>query len=172
MRPHEGRVAGQGSLRDRRHPERLRRQHESGDIAAAIHGTVDVERLVRGDDGDMRRSEEAEVLQRLPFGALVITFQDAELAIQRKSALAPPQGVYAAVFPRPRQVRFVVGAALRVGVHRLAKALGTRAAGYRDLPRLAGARSEERRVGKEWVRTCRSGWSTDHYKKKTKKIAR
>src|SRR3546814_13404713 len=23
-------------------------------------------------------------------------------------------------------------------------------------------RSEERRVGKEWVRTCRSGWSPDH----------
>src|SRR3546814_18117002 len=28
------------------------------------------------------------------------------------------------------------------------------------------ARSEERRVGKEWVRTCRSRWSTLHYKKK------
>src|SRR3546814_14669665 len=27
-------------------------------------------------------------------------------------------------------------------------------------------RSEERRVGKEGVRTCRSRWSTDHYKKK------
>src|SRR3546814_16170445 len=29
------------------------------------------------------------------------------------------------------------------------------------------ARSEERRVGKEWVSTCRSRWSTYHYKKKT-----
>src|SRR3546814_4076903 len=28
-------------------------------------------------------------------------------------------------------------------------------------------RSEERRVGKEWVRTCRSRWSPNHYKKKT-----
>src|SRR3546814_12971153 len=27
-------------------------------------------------------------------------------------------------------------------------------------------RSEERRVGKECVSTCRSGWSPDHYKKK------
>src|SRR3546814_14200591 len=27
-------------------------------------------------------------------------------------------------------------------------------------------RSAERRVGKECVRTCRSGWSPDHYKKK------
>src|SRR3546814_17929751 len=26
-------------------------------------------------------------------------------------------------------------------------------------------RSEDRRVGKECVRTCRSRWSTDHYKK-------
>src|SRR3546814_16274007 len=27
-------------------------------------------------------------------------------------------------------------------------------------------RSEERRVGKEWVSTCRSRWSPDHIKKK------
>src|SRR3546814_13382081 len=33
-------------------------------------------------------------------------------------------------------------------------------------------RSEERRVGQECVRTCRSRWSPDHYKKKkTMKIA-
>src|SRR3546814_12158651 len=31
---------------------------------------------------------------------------------------------------------------------------------------LAVVRSEERRVGKEWVRTCRSRWSPDHEKKK------
>src|SRR3546814_21160511 len=30
-------------------------------------------------------------------------------------------------------------------------------------------RSQERRVGKEWVRTCRSGWSPNHSKKKQKK---
>src|SRR3546814_11926747 len=29
-------------------------------------------------------------------------------------------------------------------------------------------RSEERRVGKEWVSTCRSRWSPVHYKKKIK----
>src|SRR3546814_2257032 len=31
-------------------------------------------------------------------------------------------------------------------------------------------RSEERRVGKECVSTCRSRWSPYHYKKKTKKL--
>src|SRR3546814_6894309 len=30
------------------------------------------------------------------------------------------------------------------------------------------ARSEERRVGKEWVSTCRSRWSPSHYTKKSK----
>src|SRR3546814_2442176 len=30
-----------------------------------------------------------------------------------------------------------------------------------------GFRSAERRVGKEWVSTCRSRWSPDHEKKKT-----
>src|SRR3546814_20209252 len=33
----------------------------------------------------------------------------------------------------------------------------------------AERRSEESRVGKECVRTCRSRWSTYHYKKKNKK---
>src|SRR3546814_13736374 len=33
--------------------------------------------------------------------------------------------------------------------------------------RLAKVRSEERRVGKECVSTCRSRWSPYHYKKKT-----
>src|SRR3546814_20004647 len=33
-------------------------------------------------------------------------------------------------------------------------------------------RSEERRVGKEWVSTCRSRWSPDHYKKKQEKKAK
>src|SRR3546814_20602691 len=33
----------------------------------------------------------------------------------------------------------------------------------------AGVRSEERRVGKEGVSTCRSRWSTDHSKNNDKK---
>src|SRR3546814_11412242 len=33
------------------------------------------------------------------------------------------------------------------------------------------SRSEERRVGKECVRTCRSRWSPYHYKKKSKQKA-
>src|SRR3546814_18458326 len=33
-----------------------------------------------------------------------------------------------------------------------------------------GGRSEERSVGKEGVRTCCSGWSPSHYKKKTQNI--
>src|SRR3546814_13822049 len=37
------------------------------------------------------------------------------------------------------------------------------------LSRRSSARSEERRVGKECVRTCRSRWSPYHYKKNTEK---
>src|SRR3546814_18972324 len=36
------------------------------------------------------------------------------------------------------------------------------------LDRVQGIRSEERRVGKEWVSTCRSRWSPYTYKNKTK----
>src|SRR3546814_16765311 len=48
-------------------------------------------------------------------------------------------------------------------------------AAYADLPVLPPTgvaadadRSEERRVGKEFVRTCRYRWSPSHYKKKAK----
>src|SRR3546814_14558364 len=33
-------------------------------------------------------------------------------------------------------------------------------------------RAEERRVGKEWVSTCRSRWSPNHIKKKRKRAAK
>src|SRR3546814_12048888 len=36
----------------------------------------------------------------------------------------------------------------------------------------AVTRSEERRVGKEWVSTCRSGWEQDHEKKKRQQPSR
>src|SRR3546814_14810699 len=36
----------------------------------------------------------------------------------------------------------------------------------------AGGRTEERRVGKERVRTCRSRWSLDHLQKKQKVASR
>src|SRR3546814_17115507 len=36
-------------------------------------------------------------------------------------------------------------------------------------PQWVDRRSEERRVGKECVSTCRSRWSPDHSKKKTKR---
>src|SRR3546814_11597239 len=42
-------------------------------------------------------------------------------------------------------------------------------AGYAcGVARLCGCRSEERRVGKECVSTCRSRWSPYHYKKNKK----
>src|SRR3546814_18295621 len=43
--------------------------------------------------------------------------------------------------------------------------LGTAAA---DGKHVGGERSEERRVGKECVRTCRARWSQDHLKKRNK----
>src|SRR3546814_13857331 len=42
---------------------------------------------------------------------------------------------------------------------------------WRRLSSRRRMRSEERRVGKECVSTCRSRWSTYHYKKTTKQAA-
>src|SRR3546814_16208905 len=44
---------------------------------------------------------------------------------------------------------------------------GGRVQSPRDLPTLHGGRSEERRVGKECVSTCRSRWSPSHSQKNT-----
>src|SRR3546814_14631985 len=50
-------------------------------------------------------------------------------------------------------------------------AAGLRAGdGTEQLHPARGERSEERRVGQEWVRTCRIRWAHDNYKKKNKSI--
>src|SRR3546814_16096068 len=60
-----------------------------------------------------------------------------------------------ALLPRRRRERLGVVGAEEVAVDQMA-------------PILIGARSEERRVGKEWVSTCRSRWERYHSKKKAK----
>src|SRR3546814_19259975 len=40
---------------------------------------------------------------------------------------------------------------------------------FLSVPAIRVSRSEERRVGKECVSTCRTGWSPIHYKKKKQK---
>src|SRR3546814_15114853 len=65
----------------------------------------------------------------------------------------------------PRDGPAVAGAVLRGAV--LAGLPVLRRPGLRQARRgLRGDRSEERRVGKECVSTCRSRWSPYHYKKK------
>src|SRR3546814_19616780 len=69
-----------------------------------------------------------------------------------------------------------VGAPPALSLSRSLASLGLRMARLKTgtPPRLDGRtiawasveRSEERRVGKEWVRTCRSRWSPYHYKNK------
>src|SRR3546814_4599672 len=51
----------------------------------------------------------------------------------------------------------------QLAAHRLPAGLGYRA-------HAAGRRSEERRVGKECVSTCRSRWSRSNYKNNTKRV--
>src|SRR3546814_20909011 len=72
---------------------------------------------------------------------------------------AVPAGAINAAVRRARQSRAVLRG--QPPQHRLHGGRGDRA-------RARLRRSEERRVGKEWVRTCRSRWSRDHEKKKLK----
>src|SRR3546814_11538901 len=48
------------------------------------------------------------------------------------------------------------------GVAQVLSAMGELLHGVLDVTIVYPQRSEERRVGKEWVSTCRSRWSPDH----------
>src|SRR6202011_4180753 len=85
-------------------PQRLRRQHEARDITAAIDRAVDAERLVGVDDGDMRRAEEVEILQRLLRVARLVASGDAERVVKLEAAFAPARQIDAAIFARERKI--------------------------------------------------------------------
>src|SRR3546814_19939675 len=75
------------------------------------------------------------------------------------------------VRPASRPVFQPLRSAVRTDEHGPAAcaAGGVRHRRGRHLPLRRRSRSEERRVGKECVSTCRSRWSPDHYKKNTSK---
>src|SRR3546814_12946217 len=90
--------------------------------------------------------------------SIILAIADAEVRSARTARLAEQR-------QRPRQADFELGRgiAARVGDHLQIDVLGDilpgserRAAPDRVI------RSEERRVGKEWVSTCRSRWSPYH----------
>src|SRR5688572_4019102 len=77
LAPERG-VGGKGRLRDRRDAERARGEHEVGDPGTAVDRAVDAELRVGRDDRDVRRAEEAEILESLPLRAGAITALDAD----------------------------------------------------------------------------------------------
>src|ERR1700757_1724212 len=98
MRPHHVGMKGERGLREVATPGPRRRQQEARDVAAAIDGAVDAERLVGVQDGDVGRAEKVEILQRLSRVARLVAARNAERIVELKSALAPPLQVDAAIF--------------------------------------------------------------------------
>src|SRR5258708_328352 len=129
----------QRRLRHRGHAQRLRGQHEACDVAAAIDRAVDAERLVGMNDGNVRRAEEVEILQRLPGVARLVASLYAERVVELKAAFAAPLKIDAAIFARERKVSAVRLAAGGGTVHYIAKLFRCRTRGDDQLPRLAVA---------------------------------
>src|ERR1700748_111967 len=97
----------QRGLRYGAEAERLGCQHEIVDISAAIDRAVNAERLVGVNDGDMRRTEEIEILQRLlRIGRLVAT-RNTERVVQLKADFASALQIDAAIFPRERKIAII-----------------------------------------------------------------
>src|SRR5712664_3391516 len=111
-----------GGLRNGAETERLRGQHEIADIGAAINRTIDPQRFVRVDDGDVRGAEEVVVLQRLlAIGGLVAT-RDAKRVVELEPALAASFEIDPEIFARRRKIMVVAGAGSRLGVDQFSEA--------------------------------------------------
>ena len=87
--------------------QRLRGQQEIADIGAAVDGTVNAERLVGVNDGDVRRPEEIEVLERLPGIGRSVAARNAERIVELEAAFAAALQIDPAIFARKRKVAIV-----------------------------------------------------------------
>src|SRR3982751_1373864 len=101
------RMKGRGRRRRGGDPERLRRQHKARDVAAAIDRAVNSQRLVGVNDGDMRRTEEIEILKRLLGVGCLVASGYAERIVKLEAAFAPPLQINAAIFARERKISAV-----------------------------------------------------------------
>src|SRR6266446_3454385 len=124
-----------GGLRNGAETERLRGQHKIADISAAIDCTIDPQRFVRVDDGDVRGAEEVVVLQRLlAIGGLV-----AKRVVELEAALAASLEIHPEIFARRRKIMVVACARSGLGVDQFSEAFLGFAASDQHLPRLAVA---------------------------------
>src|SRR4051794_3150805 len=104
MLAHHFGMKRQRRLRHGGDAKRLRRQHETRDIAAAIDGAVNAERLVGMNDGDVRRAEQVEILQRLFGVSGLVAAGNAKRIVELETAFAPSLQIDAAIFSRKREV--------------------------------------------------------------------
>src|SRR5262245_51849711 len=100
----------QCSLRNGAEAQRLRRQHEVGDIPTAIDRAIDAEGLVGVDHGYMRRAEEIVVLQRLLRIRRLVASGYTERVVELEAAFAAAFQIDAEIFPRRREVVAFFGA--------------------------------------------------------------
>src|ERR1700676_2479775 len=129
----------QRRLRDAAKTERLRGQHEISDIGPAIDRTINAERFVGVDDGNVRRAEEFVILKRLLGIGGFVAARDAERVVELEATFPAALEVDAAIFARKRKVAIFRRAGTDRGVNLLAKAFPGFATCDHHLPRLAVA---------------------------------
>jgi hypothetical protein len=115
------RIQAQRRLRYAGDPVGGRRQHDRGDVPAAVHRATGAQRIVDMDDRYMRGAEEPEVLPHLLPLTLMIAAIDAQRVVELKTALPPAVPMHPAVLPGPRDVRSLRIALARLGAQRAAQ---------------------------------------------------
>src|SRR5690606_27642843 len=108
-------------------------------IAATIDRAIDAERFIGGDDGDMRRAEEPEVLQHLSGVARPVAARNAKRVVEQEAALAPALETDPAIFAREREIRDVPCPGASRLVVPVARPARGPAAGDEQMPWLAAA---------------------------------
>src|SRR3984957_12034641 len=137
--PDQSGITRQRRLRDGAETERLRGQQKITDIGPAIDRTVNAERLIGVNDGDVRCPEEIEVLERLPGIGRLVAARDAERIVELEADFSPGLQQHPAIFARKRKIAIVRRAGAGRGIDRRAETLLRRTARDHDLPRLAVA---------------------------------
>src|ERR1700739_4777726 len=97
----------QRRLWDGTETQRLCGPQKITDIGPAVDRTINAERLIGVNDGDVRRPEEIEVLERLPGIGRLVAARDAERIVELEAAFAAAVDGDAAIVARTRIVAVV-----------------------------------------------------------------
>src|SRR3979409_2170107 len=100
MAPDQAGMTSKSRLRDGAETQCQRGQQEIADIGTAVDCTIDAQRFVGVNDGNVRRAKEVVVLKRLLRVGRLVAARDAERVVKLETAFPAPLQIDALIFAR------------------------------------------------------------------------